>query len=151
VLFRSRDGFYSTRGKSSTPEQSKTPFSEARASGYMRTGVLHNEDFTLNSLLLTMAGRGWVDLAKKRIDYTTDVSLVRVPTFPIRFHGDLRKPETSVRQTGIVTGTLGNLGSTVFDLLGGIIGMPLRVLEGLQDAARGNGNGTAGNGQRSGQ
>ncbi|MGJ3523511.1 AsmA family protein [Nitratidesulfovibrio sp. D1] len=149
--FEVRDGFYSTRGKSSTPEQSKTPFSEARASGYMRTGVLHNEDFTLNSLLLTMAGRGWVDLAKKRIDYTTDVSLVRVPTFPIRFHGDLRKPETSVRQTGIVTGTLGNLGSTVFDLLGGIIGMPLRVLEGLQDAARGNGNGTAGSGQKSGQ
>ncbi|MBG3876926.1 cell envelope biogenesis protein AsmA, partial [Desulfovibrio oxamicus] len=145
--FEVRDGFYSTRGKSSTPEQSKTPFSEARASGYLRTGVLHNEDFTLNSLLLTMVGRGWVDLAKKRIDYTTDVSLVRVPTFPIRFHGDLRKPETSVRQTGIVTGTLGNLGSTVFDLLGGVIGMPLRVLEGLQDAARGNG--TAPNGQQS--
>jgi AsmA protein len=147
--FEVRDGFYSTRGKSSTPEQSKTPFSEARGSGYMRTGVLHNEDFTLNSLLLTMAGRGWVDLAKKRIDYTTDVSLVRVPTFPIRFHGDLRKPETSVRQTGIVTGTLGNLGSTVFDLLGGVIGMPLRVLEGLQDAARGNG--TAPDGQQSRQ
>lgn len=147
--FEVRDGFYSTRGKSSTPEQSKTPFSEARASGFMRTGVLHNEDFTLNSLLLTMVGRGWVDLAKKRIDYTTDVSLVRVPTFPIRFHGDLRKPETSVRQTGIVTGTLGNLGSTVFDLLGGVIGMPLRVLEGLQDAARGNG--TTPNGQQSRQ
>ena len=148
--FEVRDGFYSTRGKSSTPEQSKTPFSEARASGYMRTGVLHNEDFTLRSLLLTMVGRGWVDLAKKRIDYTTDVSLVRVPTFPIRFHGDLRKPETSVRQTGIVTGTLGNLGSTVFDLLGGVIGMPLRVLEGLQDVAGGNGNGTSPNGQRQG-
>uniref|UniRef100_B8DNW5 Uncharacterized protein n=1 Tax=Nitratidesulfovibrio vulgaris (strain DSM 19637 / Miyazaki F) TaxID=883 RepID=B8DNW5_NITV9 len=142
--FEVRDGFYSTRGKSSTPEQSRTPFSEARASGYMRTGVLHNEDFTLNSLLLTMVGRGWVDLAKKRIDYTTDVSVVRVPTFPIRFHGDLSKPETSVRQTGIVTGTLGNLGSTVFDLLGGVIGMPLRVLEGLQDAARGNGTAPGG-------
>ncbi|HEU6438652.1 MAG TPA: AsmA family protein [Nitratidesulfovibrio sp.] len=149
--FEVRDGFYSTRGKSSTPEQSKTSFTEARASGYMRTGVLHNDDFTLRSLLLTMAGRGWVDIARKRIDYTTDVSLVRVPTFPIRFQGDLRKPETSVRQSGIVTGTLGNLGSTVFDLLGGVIGMPLRVLEGLQDAARGNGNGTTSNSQPPGQ
>lgn len=137
--FEVRDGFYSTRGRSSTPEQPGTRFSTAQGSGFMRSGVLHNEDFTLNSPLLTMAGRGWVDLARKRIDYTTDVSLLRVPTFPIRFRGDLHKPETSVRQTGIITGTLTNLGSTVFDLLGGVIGMPLRVLEGLHNAARGAG------------
>lgn len=150
--FEVRDGFYSSRGKSSTPGQERTRFSEARASGFMRNGVLHNEDFSLRSVLLTMTGRGWVDIARKRIDYTTDVSLVRVPTFPIQFTGDLRKPDTRVRQAGIVTGTLGNLGSGMFDLVGGIISMPLRVLEGLQDAARsGNATSGPGNGTRPGQ
>lgn len=127
--FEVRDGFYSLRG--ATVQEGRTPFSIAAAKGTMMRGVLHNDDFTLRSLLMSMRGRGWVDLGLKRIDYTTDITLAKIPNLPIRFHGDLHSPKATVRELGIVTGTIGNIGSGVFGLLEGVLTAPLRVLESL--------------------
>lgn len=128
--FEVREGYYSLRG-ADAPEGVRTPFSLAKATGSMRRGVLHNDDFILSSLLMSMTGKGWVDLATRRIDYTTDIALVKVPNLPIRFHGDLAAPKATVRELGIVTGTIGNIGSGIFGLLEGVLTAPLKVLDAL--------------------
>lgn len=138
--FEVRDGFYSLRG--AVGQEGRTPFSLASAKGTMMRGVLHNDDFSLRSLLMSMSGRGWVDLGLKRIDYTTDITLAKIPNLPIRFHGDLHSPKATVRELGIVTGTIGNIGSGVFGLLEGVLTAPLRVLESMgAGGARGDDTG----------
>lgn len=147
--FEVRDGFYSGSAKpgAGVPAEGRLPFSVARASGFMRQGILYNEDFALRSLLLTMTGKGWVDVARNTLDYTANMALVRVPNIPIRYHGSLSRPESSVQQLDILTGTIGNIGGGVFGLVEGVLTSPLRVLEALGGPAKPALEGATGSGK----
>jgi AsmA protein len=96
----------------------KTDFAELRATFNIRDGVAHNDDLTLKSPLLRVAGAGAIDIGNDRLDYTLkatlvatskgqggrNVSALRGVTVPVRLTGALDAPEWAIDFTGMATG-----------------------------------------------
>ncbi|NOX09863.1 MAG: AsmA family protein [Gammaproteobacteria bacterium] len=103
ILGTIEDAYNKIKGKaSSSAENKKTPFSSFSASANIRNGVLRNDDLQLASPLLSVRGKGKVDLVNERVDYllTTRISgdtgrglaRLRGQDVPIRVKGSLTDP-----------------------------------------------------------
>lgn len=123
-------GHYSF-GTRADGERSRTPFDKASASGVMERGVLKNDDLSMSSLLMSMSGKGVVDLARKNLDYQINVTYAEVPTFPVRIYGSFSDPKTSIRGAEIIPRTIGKLGGGIFNIFRRVITTPFSVLETL--------------------
>ncbi|MFI3271223.1 MAG: AsmA-like C-terminal region-containing protein [Pseudomonadota bacterium] len=143
-----KDGYFSQSGQGDLREK-RIGFSSATASGLVNKGLVENNNLTVDSTLLEMDGKGWIDLPTKTVDYKVDVAFARVPNIPIRITGTWDKPDVSVNGVGVVTGTLVNLGTSVFDILGSVLMAPFDFLSliglGVQgDTQNPNDNGSIG-------
>ncbi len=130
------DGFYCTAlnpEDPATPGAGMTSFTNAAASGILQSGVVHNDDLHVDGKGTVMKGSGWVDLVRKTLDYYVEVTIVGVPTVPVRLTGNLDSPTSQIQAGRMVTRTLGNIGSGAFGIIGGIFSLPLRALEAIRD------------------
>ena len=78
----------------------------------------------------TIKGSGEISLANLAINARAVVTLIGIPELPFTITGTLNEPKINYKVFGAVTGTVGNIGSTVFDIIGGIITAPIRLLTG---------------------
>ncbi len=130
------DGFYSTildPEDPARPAAGMTQFSHAAASGILQNGVVHNDNLHVDGGNTVMKGHGWVDLVRKTLDYDVEVTIIGVPTVPVRLTGNLDGPTSQIQAGRMVTRTLGNIGSGAFGIIGGIFSLPLRALEAMRD------------------
>ena len=86
-------------------------------------------DFLIKGSLTTVTGSGTVNLAAESIDARATVTLAGIPEMPITITGNLFKPKVTYQLIGAVTGTVGNLGSTFFDIVGGVLTAPFRLFQ----------------------
>lgn len=63
-------------GEGAGKTEEKTDFSELSASFKIVNGVAHNDDLSLKSPLLRLAGSGDIDLGRDRLDYTVKATVV---------------------------------------------------------------------------
>ena len=141
---RTLDGFFSvlvsngaiispsvrTESPDEAPAQSRTGFSALSMSGTVHDGIVSCKDFRIQDSMLNVAGEGTVDLAKETIDAHATITVAGIPEMPITLSGDLFAPKTNYRLLGAVAGTVGNLGSTLIDIVGTVITTPLRLFTG---------------------
>ncbi|OQX47808.1 MAG: hypothetical protein B0D87_08605, partial [Candidatus Sedimenticola endophacoides] len=109
------------QGQSLPPDDAppQTDFSELSASAVIDQGVLNNQDLLAKSPFLRVTGKGTVDLAADRLDYTvtpvvvsTDAGqggegleeLKGVPV-PVRLSGTFAKPDYAIDWGAVLTGT----------------------------------------------
>ncbi|MFV0423246.1 AsmA family protein [Oleidesulfovibrio sp.] len=129
-----RNGEYSLRKQEEGKDKPVSySFSAASASGSMTRGVLRNDDFNLSGPLITITGKGDVDLGRELIDYTAIVSFARIPSFPVRLRGSMYDPNVNVKHLEILPRTIGNIGGGVFSIIRGIISVPLKAADKLID------------------
>lgn len=145
------DGYYKVFGKggptsSSAPQTSaqtggdadeqaapqnspRTQFRSATGTFTLRNGTITNDDFDLQGLLVAAKGSGNASLVSKEFDYTLLMQMTGLPTFPIRFHGTFSDPHVTMRGGQIITDTVGRVGTSVFDLIKGVITTPFKLME----------------------
>ena len=109
----------------------RNTFGAANISGNMQNGVLHSQEFTISGLMIDMVGTGWIDLQRRLLDITVNVTLARVPTLPVRFSGTFDAPTMSVNGVQMVLGTAEAAGGAVFSLIRGVLELPARAIMGV--------------------
>ncbi len=111
----------------------RNTFSKASVSGIMEKGVLKWDNFDLHGIMVDMDGKGKVDLVKRNMDFTINVTLAKVPSVPVRFHGGFDQPSMNVKGAQMVLNTAQNAGSTVLGIFTGVLELPGRALRGVGD------------------
>ncbi len=144
-----RDGFYRVKRSTTVPEtgrsstlphmrgqvesgSGRTPFSRARGTFLVSDGIVRNDDFLVQGLLLQAKGSGQASLPRRTMDYTLLVQMTGAPTIPVRLHGSFANPKVEIRQTEMLTDTLGRLGGSVFGLVKTILTLPFEAVDLLQ-------------------
>jgi len=102
-------------------------------SGTVTDGIVSCKDFSMADSMLKVLGTGTVNLAEESIDARATITLAGIPEMPIEIKGSMFAPETSYKLLGAVTGTVGNLGSSLFDLAGSIITAPFKLFFGKRE------------------
>jgi AsmA protein len=95
-----------------------------------RNGIISSNDFLLKGSMSSIKGSGEISLATLAIDARAVMTLVGIPELPFTISGTLGEPKISYKVLGAVTGTVGNIGSTLFDIVGGILTAPIRLVTG---------------------
>ena len=93
-------------------------------------GIISCKDFLIEGTLLKVSGEGTVDLANEEIDAKASITVAGIPELPLTLKGDLFTPQTNYKLLGAVTGTVGNIGSTILDVVGTVLTAPLKFLMG---------------------
>ncbi len=114
----------------------RTPYSEAKATLTVEKGVIRNDDFHVQGTLIQAKGSGYANLPQSSIDYTILVQLIGTPTLPFRIVGPLDSPDVTMRDVNLLTDTAGRLGGSVFDIVKGILTLPVKVIESLGQKGR---------------
>ena len=139
---RTLDGFFTflvTNGAIITPpapdsenvqKPSRTSFSTMSMSGTVHDGIVSCKDFLIQDSMLDVKGEGTVSLDKESIDARATITLAGIPEMPVELKGNMFSPQVSYKLLGAVTGTVGNIGSSIFDLMGTIVTTPLKLLTG---------------------
>ncbi len=109
---------------------SRTNFKIMSMSGTVDKGIVSCKDFSIKDSMLDVSGRGSIDLAQETIDAHATITLAGIPEMPVEISGNLFSPTTNYKLLGAVTGTVGNIGSTIFDLVGTVLTAPFRLLSG---------------------
>lgn len=124
------DGLYPTffGDKNSTL---RNTFSTAGADGLLDKGVLRWKNFRLQGAMVDMYGDGWIDLRSKDMDIMVNVTVAKVPTVPVRFYGNASAPLMRVRGVDVMLETMKAAGSTVLNLLQGVLELPGRAISGI--------------------
>lgn len=135
--FKIDDGYYSL-GARTDGTRNRSSFGSASANGRMDKGVLRNDDLTVSSLLVSMTGGGYVDLARKNMDYQVNVTYAEIPTFPVRIYGPLNDPKTAIRGAEVLPRTIGKIGGGLFNIFKRVITTPFKALEMLGNIGRHN-------------
>ncbi|WP_458399977.1 hypothetical protein [Mailhella sp.] len=112
---------------------SRTEFKLMSMSGTVADGIVSCKDFSMEDSMLKVLGAGSVNLAEESIDARATITLAGIPEMPIEIKGNLFAPETSYKLLGAVTGTVGNLGASIFDLAGAIITAPFKLFFGKRE------------------
>lgn len=125
-----KDGLYPAflSGESSTL---RNTFSLASASGPLEKGVLRTENFMLSGAVVDMAGSGLYDLTQKTYDFHLSTTFAKVPTVPVRLYGNATEHRMTVRGIDMVVETAQAAGSTVFELVKGVLTLPAHVVRGI--------------------
>ena len=71
-----------------------------------------------------------MDLPKESIDAKATITVAGIPEMPVTLSGSMYAPETNYQLLGAVAGTVGNLGSTLIDIVGSVLTAPLKILTG---------------------
>lgn len=115
-------------GESSTL---RNTFSLASSSGPLEKGVLRTENFTLTGPMVDMSGGGRYDLNHKTYDFQLSVTFAKVPTVPVRLYGNATEHRMTVRGADMVVETVQAAGSTVFELVKGVLSLPAHAVRGI--------------------
>ena len=102
-------------------KDSPTRFDLASASGNFKSGVCRSGDFKLLGPDLQVRGGGMVDLNKRNLDCNLTVDMGRFKDIPVRLHGSLDKPETSIGAGTLIFAAIGGIVHGFMDVLGGIL------------------------------
>ncbi|MCC6473140.1 MAG: AsmA family protein, partial [Burkholderiales bacterium] len=154
--FRKVSGVLGARGTASPGERSqKTDFSEASASFAIKGGVAHNEDLSMKSPFVRVAGSGDLDIGNSTVNYIAKASLVATATgqqgrddaagitLPVRIHGPFAAVKYDVDYGALVGATgLDRLGSRLGGILGGRTGGDAKAgapsaVDGVKDRLKG--------------
>ena len=111
---------------------SETPFSKMSMTAALHNGILTCSDFLLDGTFTDIRGAGKINLGTQKIDASADITLAGIPKIPVTISGSVLDPKTDYKFFGAITGTAGNIGSSVFGLLGGIISAPFKLLSGTK-------------------
>jgi AsmA protein len=111
-------------------ENSATNFHTMAMSATVKDGVVSCNDFRILDTMLDVHGEGRVDLGNDTIDAHATITLAGIPEMPVEIKGKLFAPETNYKLLGAVTGTVGNIGSTLIDIVGTVITAPFKLLTG---------------------
>lgn len=112
------------------PGISRTTFKTLSMSATITDSIIRSKDFRIEDSMLKVAGEGTVDLGKQNIDARATITLAGIPELPLTIKGNIFAPETNYELIGAVTGTVGNIGATVFDVVGNILTAPLKLIIG---------------------
>ena len=107
-----------------------TNFDFVKGAAKMQAGVLVTDDLLMRGPSAYMEGRGKVDLVKKEIDIAMDMNMGGV-AFPVNITGTLADPQLNLRGGRFVTSNITNLGGGLIDLIGGVITLPIRLVDEL--------------------
>ena len=99
-------------------------------SGTVHDGIVSCKDFLIQDSMLDVKGEGTVNLDKESIEARATITLAGIPEMPVELKGNMFSPQVSYKLLGAVTGTVGNIGSSIFDLMGTIVTTPLKLLTG---------------------
>ena len=85
----------------------QTAFQSLTGTANISNGVAHVDNLLLNSLAFTTKGKGWIDLARSRLEYQLDVTPVHPGkynwTIPVLVAGDVRSPSVKVDKSALET------------------------------------------------
>lgn len=95
----------------------KTDFSEMKATFNVKNGVAHNDDLTMKSPLLRVAGAGDIDIGHDRMNYLLKATIVSTSkgqggkdlgdlnglTVPVKLTGALESPQYAIDFSGMAT------------------------------------------------
>ena len=109
----------------------RNSFSRAALSGTMKNGVLSSEDFVLSGSMVEISGGGWMDLNQYKLDMAMSVTLAGLPTVPVKFAGRFDSMEMSMGGSNALVTTVSATGSTIFNLIQGVIELPARAIMGI--------------------
>jgi len=112
------------------PKESRTSFKTLSLSATVSKGIVSCRDFLIKDGLLNVSGEGTINLDTQTIDGHATITVAGIPELPLTIKGNLFAPQTNYKLLGAVTGTVGNIGSTVFDIIGGVLSAPLRLIMG---------------------
>ncbi len=97
--------------------------------GQLRKGVLQSQNLKLLGPDMQIRGNGYINFIDNTLDMRLNADLGYIVDIPVRFHGELKKPERTLNAGAVVIAALGSLGTGVFDLIGGIFGTIFGVFE----------------------
>jgi AsmA protein len=85
----------------------KTPFSEFKASFKIRNGVAHNDDLSVKSTVLRVAGNGDIDIGHDSLNYNAKVIFARTETgktgtLPVNVSGAFDDPKIKVDYSALL-------------------------------------------------
>lgn len=119
--FSVHNGSYQSRSKNGELKGQPTRFSLAAASGTVRGGVAHSDNFRIQGPTLAVTGGGKVNLVNKTLDCNFTVNMKGLPEFPLHLHGSLDKPKTSIGAGTLILNAISGITSGFVDVLGGIV------------------------------
>ena len=111
------------------PSVIKTTFDYASGDGPVQNGVLKSDNIVLSGPTTSAKGDGSIDLVDSKIDLFLDIKLAGV-SFPIALKGKLADPDVSFKSGHFVTKNLFNIGGGVLGIIGGVITLPVKLIEG---------------------
>lgn len=126
----SPSGFGMESGRPDPTTANKTPFQILSASGSLLGGVIHSNNFRMEGVMLSVKGGGSINLNTMTIAAKATATLMGVPEMPVEISGSLSDPQTSYKLMGALAGTIGNIGGTVVDIVGGVLTAPFRLFMG---------------------
>lgn len=109
----------------------RNTFSRASASGPLEKGIIRTRNFILNGPMVDMAGDGWYDLTHNTYDIEVSATFAKVPTVPMRFYGNATEHRMTVSGVEMVVETMQAAGSTVFELVKGVLSLPAYAVQGI--------------------
>lgn len=119
--FSVHNGSYQSRAKNGELKGQPTRFSLAAASGTIRGGVAHSDNFRIQGPTLAATGGGSINLVDKKLDCNFTINMKGLPEFPLRLYGNLDKPKTSIGAGKLILNTISGITSGFVDVLGGIV------------------------------
>lgn len=117
----------SSSNGASGKKESRTDFRTMSMSIALSNGIAACRDFLIKGSPITITGEGTASLAEETINAEATVTLAGIPEMPLTITGNLFSPKITYKLLGAVTGTVGNLGSGVIDLVGGVLSAPFKL------------------------
>ncbi len=108
-------------------KESRTEFKTMSMTFTLAKGVATCRDFLVKGSPVTIVGEGTADLATESINAEATVTLAGIPEMPVSITGNMFSPKITYKLLGAVTGTVGNIGSGVIDLVGGVLSAPFKL------------------------
>jgi AsmA protein len=116
-----RNGSYQKLGKNGAPGGKATLFDSAQASGDIKAGVAHGNDFVLRGKDLVMRGGGLADFNNDVLDCDFVINMKNLPDIPVHLHGSFKDSKTTVSVGKVLLNTLGGIPKGIFDILGDVV------------------------------
>lgn len=107
---------------------SKTNYQILQASGDVKNGIIHTNNIKLYGPGIYVQGGGKINLPQNTINAYASATYLGIPEIPIKVTGSLDKPKIDINVLTAVGYTLGNIGSSFFDVFNGFIIQPFKII-----------------------